>query len=233
MAKNRGKEGRDDYLFGKDFMKRKIKEAVSDMSFLLERGYGESSSCELVGNRYKLNKRQQQAIKGMSAAESAVKSRSEKELEKHILSDKEIIIDGFNQIILFESMLSNAYLFKGRDGAFRDLSSLHGTYKSVNQTEEALRLIGDFFNLNKVKKIIWVFDQPVSNSGRMKTKLLSIAEEHEYNWEVILENNPDKMIAKSKLVAVTSDAWILDRVENWFNLMREIIPANYEFVLHP
>ena len=136
MAKNRGKEGRDDYLFGKDFMKSKIKEAVSDISFLLERGYGESSCCELVGNRYKLNKRQQQAIKGISAAESAVKSRSEKELEKHILSDKEIIIDGFNQIILFESMLSNAYLFKGRDGAFRDLSSLHGTYKSVNQTED-------------------------------------------------------------------------------------------------
>lgn len=233
MAKNRGKEGRDDYLFGKDFMKRKIKEAVSDMSFLLERGYGESSSCELVGNRYKLNKRQQQAIKGMSAAESAVKSRNLKQLEKHTLSEKEIIIDGFNQIILMESMLSNAYLFKGKDGAFRDLSSLHGTYKSVNQTEEALRLIGDFFKVNNVKKVIWVFDQPVSNSGRMKTKLISMAEKYGYNWEIILENNPDKIIAESKLVAVTSDAWILDRVESWFNLIRELIPANYEFVLHP
>ena len=233
MAKNRGKEGRDDYLFGKDFMKRKIKEAVSDMSFLLERGYGESSSCELVGNRYKLNKRQQQAIKGMSAAESAVKCRVDKELAKQTLLAKEIIIDGFNQIILTESMLSNAYLFKGKDGVFRDLSSLHGTYKSVNQTEEALQLIGDFFKANKVKKVIWVFDKPVSNSGRMKTKLMSMAEEFEYNWEVMLENNPDKIIAQSKSVAVTSDAWILDRVENWFNLMKELIPANYEFELHP
>lgn len=59
MPKNRGKEGSDDRLFGQEFMQRKIKEAVFDMSFLLERGYGEASSCELAGNRYKLNKRQQ------------------------------------------------------------------------------------------------------------------------------------------------------------------------------
>ncbi|WGH76452.1 DUF434 domain-containing protein [Tenacibaculum tangerinum] len=231
MPKNRGKEGRDSYLFGKNFMQDKIKEAVFDMSFLLERGYGESSSCELVGNRHKLNKRQQQAIKGMSAAKTAVIRRKEKALLKESLSGKEIIVDGFNQIILLESMLSNAYLFEGKDGAIRDLSSLHGTYKSVNQTEEAISLIGDFFKNHNSEKIIWIFDKPVSNSGRMKAKLLLIAKEYGYNWEVILENNPDKLIAKSNLVAITSDAWILDRVESWFNLMKELMPDDYEFVV--
>ncbi|WP_442266570.1 DUF434 domain-containing protein [Tenacibaculum sp. ZS6-P6] len=228
MPKNRGKEGSDDRLFGQEFMQRKIKGAVFDMSFLLERGYGEASSCELVGNRYKLNKRQQQAIKGMSAAASAVKNRKEKQISKENLIGKEITIDGFNQIILLESILSNAYVFEGKDGAYRDLSSLHGTYKSVNQTEEAIRLIGDFFQKYKVKKVVWVFDQPVSNSGRMKTKLLTIAEKYHYNWEVILENNPDKVIANSEFVAITSDAWILDRTSIWFNLIAELLPKNYK-----
>ncbi|WP_075342364.1 DUF434 domain-containing protein [Tenacibaculum agarivorans] len=231
MPKNRGKEGSDDRLFGQEFMQRKLKEAVSDMSFLLERGYGEFSSCELVGNRYKLNKRQQQAIKGMSAAASAVKNRKVKQILKENLIGKEIIIDGFNQIILLESILSNAYVFQGKDGAYRDLSSLHGTYKSVHQTEEAIRLIGDFFQKYKVKKVTWIFDQPVSNSERMKTKLLSIAEEFKYNWEVILENNPDKVIANSESIAVTSDAWILDRVEVWFNLIQELLPKDYQMLI--
>lgn len=177
MPKNRGKEGKDDKLFGQAFMQRKIKEAVNDMSFLLERGYGESSSCELVGNRYKLSKRQQQAIKGMAAGNTAVKNREEKLLSKENLKNKEIIIDGFNQVILLESMLSNAYLFQGKDTAYRDLSSLHGTYKSVNQTSEVLEMIGNHLNVLEVAKVIWCFDKPVSNSGRMKTKLLVLAEE--------------------------------------------------------
>ncbi|CAL2082575.1 conserved hypothetical protein [Tenacibaculum sp. 190524A02b] len=227
MPKNRGKEGKDDKLFGQDFMQRKIKEAVYDMSFLLERGYGEFSSCELVGNRYKLNKRQQQAIKGMAAGVTAVKNRTEKKLTQEQLANKEVIIDGFNQIILLESMLSEAYLFQGKDEAYRDLSSLHGTYKSVNQTEEALQIIGNFLQKQKVSKVTWIFDKPVSNSGRMKTKLGAYAAEQGYHWEIQLENNPDKIIAKSQSIAITSDAWILDRANYWFNLVEALLPKNY------
>ncbi len=231
MPKNRGKEGRDDYLFGEAFMQRKIKEAVCDMSFLLERGYGESSSCELVGNRYKLNKRQQQAIKGMSAGETKVNNRKESQVIYDDLEEKTLIIDGFNQIIILESLLSNAYLFKGKDGAFRDISSIYGTYKSVNQTESAITMFADFFEKYKVEKVIWVFDKPVSNSGRMKMKLLQLAKENNYNWEVILENNPDKIIAVSNHVGVTSDAWILDRINSWCNILESFVSSNYTFLV--
>ncbi len=231
MAKNRGKEGRDDYLFGEAFMQRKIKEAVYDMSFLLERGYGESSSCELVGNRYKLNKRQQQAIKGMSAGETKVSNRKESQVIYDDLEGETLIIDGFNQIIILESLLSNAYLFKGKDGAFRDISSIYGTYKSVNQTELAITMFTDFFEKYKVEKVIWVFDKPVSNSGRMKMKLLQLAKENNYNWEVILENNPDKIIAVTNHVGVTSDAWILDRINSWCNILESFVSSNYTYLV--
>lgn len=231
MPKNRGKQGRDDYLFGEAFMQRKIKEAVADLSFLLERGYGESSSCELVGNRYKLNKRQQQAIKGMSAGNTAVFHRDSKQVSKQTLKNSTLIIDGFNQLILLESMLSKAYIFKGRDNAYRDLSSLHGSYKSVTQTPLAIQLCAQFFNKMEVYKVIWVFDAPVSNSGRMKTKLVSFAKEHHYNWEAILDNNPDKMIAESTHIAITSDAWILDRATKSYNIIKELISNEYPFLI--
>ncbi len=231
MPKNRGKQGRDDYLFGEAFMQRKIKEAVADMSFLLERGYGESSSCELVGNRYKLNKRQQQAIKGMAASNTAVVNRKSKQIHQKELEESTLIIDGFNLIILLESILSNAYVFKGKDGAYRDLSNIHGTYKSVTQTPEAIELLALFFKKNKVSKVIWVFDEPVSNSGRMKSKLNTFSEENNCNWEVVLENNPDKLIAKSKHIAITSDAWILDSVSSWYNVIDDLIPENYQYLL--
>ncbi|MDB0602280.1 DUF434 domain-containing protein [Tenacibaculum maritimum] len=225
--RNRGKEGNDDYLFGELFMQAKMKEAVYDMSFLLERGYGAPSSCKLVGNRYRLHKRQQQAMRGMSAGNTSVINRLHKEVSVIDLSNQTLIIDGFNQIILLESMLSEAYLFKGKDGVYRDLSTLYGTYKSVKQTQTAIKLIANFSKLYRIGKIIWVLDKPISNSGRMKTLLTAYAEEKDLNWEVLLENNPDKIIAESKYIGVTSDAWILESVSKWFNLIAHLIPKEY------
>ena len=124
-------------------------------------------------------------------------------------------------------MLSNAYLFQGKDGAYRDLSSLHGTYKKVQQTQKAIEFVADFCMTNQLKKIIWVFDKPVSNSGRMKTWLTDFASTKGLDWDVFLENNPDKIIAESEYIAITSDAWILDRVQSWYNLIDYLIVKDY------
>ena len=133
------------------------------------------------------------------------------------------MIDGFNVLILLESALSGAYLFKGLDGCYRDVSSVHGTYKKVKQTPKAIQLIANFLQENKVKKAIWIFDKPVSNSGRLKTMLGEFANEHQLNWEIILNNNPDKMIAESNQIAISSDAWILDNSISWCNMVRHIV----------
>ena len=73
--RNRGKNSNDDQLFGSDKIQQKLKEAVIDMHYLLSRGYAEKSSLQLVGNRYRLNVRQQQAVQGMSASEEQIEQR--------------------------------------------------------------------------------------------------------------------------------------------------------------
>ncbi|PTX59205.1 hypothetical protein C8N46_11041 [Kordia periserrulae] len=222
-ARNRGKEGGDDRLFGDLNMQSKMREAIKDLSYLLSRGFSEKSSLSLVGNRYKLNNRQQRAVQGMSEANDKLIKRAERCLLPHQLAEKEVMLDGFNVLILLESALSGAYLFKGLDGCYRDLSSVHGTYKKVQQTPKAIQLIADFLHENKVKKATWIFDKPVSNSGRLKTILREFADEKNLNWEITLDNNPDKMIAESGKVAISSDAWILDNATTWCNMVRHIV----------
>ena len=191
--KNRGKEGRDDLLFGTPKMQEKLKEAVADMQYLVSRGYAQKSSVQLVGNRYRLNARQQQALQGMSASKQQITQRESTCISLTNLKGKDVIIDGFNLIIILESALSQAYIFKGLDRCYRDLSSVYGTYKRVQQTEKALLLIGSTLKQAEVKSVLWVLDKPVSNSGRLKTRLRELAEQDHYNWGVILENNPDKI----------------------------------------
>jgi hypothetical protein len=225
-TRNRGKEGSDDRLFGDLNMQSKMREAIKDQSYLLSRGFSEKSSLALVGNRYKLNNRQQRAVQGMSEANDKLIKRAERCLLPNQLSEKEVMLDGFNVLILLESALSGAYLFKGLDGCYRDLSSVHGTYKKVQQTPEAIQLVVDFLQENKVKKATWVFDKPVSNSGRLKTTLREFADAHHLNWEIILDNNPDKMIVESKQIAISSDAWILDHAAAWCNMVRHVVDAH-------
>ena len=222
-TRNRGKEGSDDRLFGDPKMQKKLKEACKDMCYLLSRGFAEKSSVQLVGNRYKLNARQQKALQGMSASEQQLKRRTTHRVTKEKLQGKTAIIDGFNLLIILESALSGAYVFKGLDGCYRDVSSVHGTYKRVQKTEDALLLIGNTLNSFGISRVHWIFDKPVSNSGRLKTMLRELAEKEDFPWEIVLDNNPDKVVAESSAIAISSDSWVLDRAKEWFNLAGYLI----------
>lgn len=190
--RNRGKNTGDDGLFGLQKQIDKLKMGVQDMMYLLSRDYAEKASSELVGNRYKLKTRQIQALRGASASEQQIVNRKYKQLEVSDLKDKILYLDGFNILILMESLLSGAYIFEGADGCFRDLSGVHGTYKRVSQTQKAIELVGSFFQKAALHKLVWIFDKPVSNSGRIKQIVLDFAEEYKLNWEAELEFNPDK-----------------------------------------
>lgn len=228
--RNRGKNTADDALFSSEKQIGKLKLAVQDMQYLLTRGYAEKGASDLVGNRYRLKTRQVQVLRGASASDEQIQNRKQKEQNITDLKDKTAYLDGFNVLILLESLLSEAYIFEGVDGCFRDLSGVHGTYKRVNQTQKAIELIAVFFQKSQVQKLVWIFDEPVSNSGRIKQIVLDFANENQLNWEVELEFSPDKFLAESSGIIISSDAWILDHGKEWFNLIGYLVKEENLFV---
>lgn len=221
--RNRGKNTGDDTLFASKKQISKLKSAVQDMQYLLTRGYPEKASAELAGNRYRFKSRQIQALRGASASEMQIQNRKLKRLEAADLKEKNVYLDGFNVLILLESLFSGAYIFEGADGCFRDLSGVHGTYKRVNQTMSAMDAVALFFRKNQLEKLVWIFDQPVSNSGRIKQLILDFALENNLNWEAELQYNPDKFLVESSEIIISSDAWVLDHCKKWFNLIGYLI----------
>ena len=215
--RNRGKHPNDDKLFNQKW-RPILKEAVIDLSYLLTKGYGINSALQLVGNRYRLNTRQQKALMRLSANRTKLAQRQAKALSPTLLQGRTVQIDGFNLLILLESALSGAYIFKCLDQTYRDISSVHGSYKRVTKSEEAIIMVGQTLADLAVTKVQWLLDAPVSNSGRLKTKLLEIATIHNFPWEVQLVNNPDADLVISQEIVITSDAWILDGCQTWFNL---------------
>ncbi|MFC7772674.1 DUF434 domain-containing protein [Flavobacterium sp. GCM10027622] len=219
---NRGKEAKDDQLFG-ETVKAVFTDALRDLHYLLSRKYSEKNALQVVGTRYRLTQRQNRALQCMGASQEQLDSVKEKELTVDKLAGQDLVLDGFNVLILLESLFSQAYLFKGLDGCYRDLSSVHGTYKKVSQTSLALEAVSRFYQENKIKSILWIFDKPVSNSGRIKKMIEEWAASENMKWEVLLENNADEAIIKSGKITVTSDAYILRNCKNWFNAIGYLI----------
>ncbi len=215
--RNRGQQANDQQSFAPKWHPI-FTEAVDDLCFLLTRGYAENSALQVVGNRYRLNKRQRNAVLRVSASKQHIEQRNQSLCSAEAVVNQVLEIDGFNLLILLESALSGAFIFKARDGLYRDISSVHGSYKRVVKTEEAIVLVGKVLQDLKVKAVKWYLDQPVSNSGRLKTKLMEISRANGFPWEVELVFDPDKVLVKSEHLVVSSDGWILDHAKQWFNL---------------
>lgn len=220
--RHRGKHANDDIIFAPKW-KPIFAAAASDLSYLLGRNYGVKSAVALVGNRYQLNKRQQRALALITAPAPQIIARKAKQINTNQLQGKDIQIDGYNLLISIEAALSGGYIFVSQDGCYRDIASVHGTYKRVEETQQAVELIHQAIEQLAVQHVQWYFDAPVSNSGRLKTFLYQYATEHSLNWDIELVMNPDKILVEKNKITVSCDSWVVDEVDTYFDLAAYII----------
>ncbi|MEM6725587.1 MAG: DUF434 domain-containing protein [Bacteroidota bacterium] len=219
---HRGAHPNDVKLFHDRWLRR-LRLAARDFNYLLSRGYPDRSSLQLVGNRYRLNKRQQKAMLRVCMSDEQLQQIKANEVKTSQLEGQVILIDGFNVLITIESALSHAFLFEGRAGCYRDIASVHSTYRRVQETEKAFRIIGKHLKALKPASVQWYLDSPISNSGRLAQFGRTIAEECQFDWSFDLVANPDKTIAERSGIAISSDTWVLAHSDRWFNLTRQIV----------
>lgn len=219
---HRGPHPADEKLFAAGAISN-LRLALADFSLLLTKGYAEKSALKLVGDRFSLTERQRLAIMRSACSDQQFASRSQRCVELKNLAGRPIAIDGYNVLITVEAAMSSGVIFKGRDGCFRDLASIHGTYRKVTETIPAVQLIGKFLRESGVDKALWLLDSPVSNSGRLKTLIGELANKNNWNWEIELLLSPDAELIKTDLIVASSDSVVLDGCKNWVNLATEII----------
>jgi hypothetical protein len=174
---HRGPHPADETLFDAKAIGN-LRLALADVSLLLTKGYAAKSALKLVGDRFTLKERQRLAIMRSACSDQQRASRSEHRVESQTLAGHSIAIDGYNVLITIEAALSQGLVFKGRDGCYRDLASVHGTYRKVTETVPAVQLIGEFLREKGVGEARWLLDSPVSNSGRLKTLIRELAEKN-------------------------------------------------------
>ena len=220
--RHRGPHPADAELFGAAELP-KLRRAVAELCWLLSRGYKMTSSLKLVGDRHGLRERQRLAVSRSACSDENRQRRNDHRIAVEQLKHQQLVVDGFNLIITIEAALSGGPLLVGVDECIRDLSSVHGSYRSVDETDRAITMIGDALQRLGPASVHWLLDQPVSNSGRLAAKITDLAERASWPWSVEVLFNPDAAIVASPAVAITSDSAILDRVERWADLKTHLL----------
>ena len=180
---------------------------------------------KLVGDRYNLEQRQRTAVSRCACSDAARAHRREGQVPIASLNGEKLLIDGYNLLTTIEAALAGGVVLAARDGCYRDMASMHGTWRRVEETIPAIELIGRFLATTGARDCHWYLDRPVSNSGRLKQILLHSSAEKGWRWEVELVDDPDRILAAATLPIATADSAILDQSARWVNLAAEVIRA--------
>lgn len=173
-----------------------LRQVQQDVVYLINRGYNLGRSVTFVCNRFGLSARQRMALIRSTATWDEIKNRAEKEIGRD-LKNKIINIDGFNLIITLEIALSGTTLLRCMDGTIRDLAGLHGTYRLIDKTDRAIDLVSNQLEKLGVAKTVFYLDSPISNSGRLKQRLIELLEPFDFETEVILLPGVDKTLRRN------------------------------------
>ncbi len=172
------------------------------------------------------------AVRRSSCSDASLQRRSAAGIALRESGNRPLGIDGYNLLITIESALSGGLILVGRDGCHRDLASVHGTYRRVEETVPAVELIAGHLTTFNIPRIDWYLDRPVSNSGRLKALMAGVLEAKASRlsqgapWNIELVDCPDAVLSDYAGVVATSDSAILDRCRAWVNLAADIINAH-------
>ncbi len=201
-----------------------LKRSTDDLYVLLNRGYPVKGASMFVGNHYLLSERQRIAMTRIVSSEKDIAARAAKKIRPQSLTGAAVNIDGFNAIITLEVALSGSPVFVCMDGAYRDLAGLRGSYRLIDKTDLAIRLILSELKKLSVKRAVFWLDAPVSNSGRLKTRIAEIAEEELFEIGVEVAGSVDRTLYDLPNV-ISSDSVILDHCPGWLNVNERLIPG--------
>jgi hypothetical protein len=132
-------------------------------------------------------------------------------------------IDALNQIITIEAALAGGLLLRGHDGALRDLASVHGTYRAMQETTTTLEAMGAWLTSCGVQEVEFLLDAVVSNSGCLASRIRALATTHAWPWSARLVPSADPILQRSADIVATSDSSILDRAARWLDLATAVI----------
>jgi hypothetical protein len=204
-------------------MLKDIQKAAQDFRYLLNRRYPRKAALELVGNRYGLTYDERHLLHRGVFSRMDSQGRRKKKVSVREIRNKDLAIDGHNALITIEAVLSGRPLVLADDGFLRDISGLSGSFKQTATTEVAIRLILNVLKKWKPRKTLFLFDAPISMSGKLAEEIRDRLKRENLLGDAMAVRVPEKILIGYPGVIATSDTAIIDQSKKLLDLAGYIL----------
>ncbi len=196
----------------------RLRRAAEELRYLLNRDYPRMGALNFVANHHRLDKTHKMVLLRSVFSDKEVEERRRKTVSFNELEGKTVSLDGYNAIIVLEGMLREQLLIEGDDGYIRDILGVHGKYRISDLTIDVLNVLLEELKEARPKKVIIVFDKPVSKSGELAGITRQLMSEHGIKGESLTASQADKTIIITGDIALTSDSVILKKAKKCFDI---------------
>lgn len=206
----------------------KISKAVTDLRYLLNRGYRKKGALKFVSDRYLLNIHERNYLARKVFSREAALSRQNKILDISRVKDENVFVDGYNVLITVESICTGyPSLVRCDDGFLRDVNAVFGKYKIKDATKPALTQIMLLLKYYNPRFVKFLYDSPVSQSGELSKVTRNILKANGVSGDAVTSKNVDsELISLSKDIGgivATSDSAVIDKIQRVIDIPCEIL----------
>ncbi len=177
----------------------------------------------MVGNRYDLNHREREVLhRGVFSSTDSLRRRGKRVLGTGWLTHR-LMVDGHNVQITVESALLNRFTVLATDGALRDIAGLSARYRMNRVTFAVINLVIDYLHRFQPREIVFLFDAPMSQSGRLASLYRQQMRRLGMPGEARAVAVPESQFDYHGAVLAGSDRVVLDGARRWLDLARRVI----------
>ena len=206
-------------------------EASATYRLLREKGYPEKATLKLVGDRHGLSRIQRNCLFRGVVDEATAARRRAKLTTPAAAAGHALALDWYNVLITVESYLRGRVLYVADDGAVRDSSETHGSYRATELTPRAMEEIAVEIQRIGPSRVDAFLDRPIAFSGLMAETLRQRLAALPCPVQVSLAPSADFPLKAFDGIVATSDSALLDACPRVLDLAAAVLAEVFTF--HP
>ncbi len=214
-------------------IKLEVCEAAKDYKYLLNRGYSQKASLDLITSRYVLSSSERVLLlRCVHSDEDVAKVKS-----KHVSSieNSRVVVDGYNALLTIISALEGRELYVCDDGIVRDLRKSFSRGFTDEQIMESFKILYNEVMSLKPRFIKLVLDKNVSWSAKhaelIKSLITRVPQQNHVDITVVLATKADVTVIAEKDIVASSDYVILMNANKVFDIAGYIVKRKFPNLL--
>ncbi|MCX8186332.1 MAG: DUF434 domain-containing protein [Sulfolobales archaeon] len=205
------------------FLRDEVVNALIDYKYLLNRGYNQKPSLDLVTSHYRLSRSERMMLFRCVHSDLDSTDVCSRVIDLSEIPNHRLVIDGFNTLLTITSVIEGDFVYLCDDCFMRDLRSAKIKEFESDSIKRAASTLMNYIKALKPLDVVVVLDKQVSKSGEFRNELSEMLD----NVKVVLASKADITVLMEGGVIASSDFVILKRANKVFDIAGYIIMSEF------